>query len=274
MGFFSYMYTREGSGVPENAPRKKGIARFWEILTQDYSKLWKASMLLMVCCIPLMLTVVCTVIILQTPPYPLLLLLLMAVVYVLAALPVGPALAAMHVIVVKAVLDIPGFFWHSYKKAWKENWRQSMPLGIVGCALCALEVMSVFLYLSTKQASPVLLGLGMLGILVVLTCWLFATLQLLFLNLTVGVALKNSLLLTFGYVKRSLPAGLSILLLGGGIILWVPIPFWILPVLLGVPALIAVVADMWVWPVMEQVFHVSELQAEKCARKEQDNVAI
>ena len=53
MGFFSNRYTREGPGVPKDAPPKKGLARFWEVLARDWGDLWKAGTLLVVCCIPL-----------------------------------------------------------------------------------------------------------------------------------------------------------------------------------------------------------------------------
>ena len=37
---------------------------------------------------------------------------------------------------------------------------------------------------------------------------------------------------------------------------------------LGMPALVAVIGDMWAWPVMEQAFHISEQQAARRAEQE------
>ena len=34
------------------------------------------------------------------------------------------------------------------------------------------------------------------------------------------------------------------------------------------PALVAVIGDMWAWPVMEQAFHISEQQAARRAEQE------
>ena len=42
----------------------------------------------------------------------------------------------------------------------------------------------------------------------------------------------------------------------------------ILLLFLGMPALVAVIGDMWAWPVMEQAFHISEQQAARRAEQE------
>ena len=52
------------------------------------------------------------------------------------------------------------------------------------------------------------------------------------------------------------------------LLLFVPIPLLPLLLLLGLPALLAVVCDMWAWPVMEQAFHISEQQAARRAERE------
>ena len=40
-------------------------------------------------------------------------------------------------------------------------------------------------------------------------------------------------------------------------------PLTLLLAFLGIPAFVALIVDMWAWPVMEQVFHISGLRAER-----------
>ena len=57
VGIFSQNFNRPGPGVPKNAPKKKGIARYFEMLFRDFSTLWKASMLLSICMIPMLVVI-------------------------------------------------------------------------------------------------------------------------------------------------------------------------------------------------------------------------
>ena len=85
--------------------------------------------------------------------------------------------------------------------------------------------------------------------------------------------LKNSLLLLFGRIQRSMPATLVILLCAAALVLLVPIPFWILVPLLGVPAWIMLWADMLVWPVVDEVFRIDEQQKAREERRRAEEAA-
>ena len=60
--------------------------------------------------------------------------------------------------------------------------------------------------------------------------------------------------------KKGLSLGI-VLAVGAGMILFFP-PTLLLA-FLGIPAFAALIVDMWAWPVMEQVFHISDLRAER-----------
>ena len=57
MALFHYNFDKAGPGVPENAPRKKGLARFWEMLSRDSFAFWRAGMLALLSALPFMLGV-------------------------------------------------------------------------------------------------------------------------------------------------------------------------------------------------------------------------
>lgn len=260
MGLFSRNFDRPGPGVPKNAPQKKGFARFFEILMRDFFTIWRASLLLTVCCIPLALVVSFGWVYRQY----LGMLAIAAVLYMLCALLVGPALCAGHAVIFKTVRDIPGYFWHDYKKAWKSCWKQAAPISAAFCALAAIECVSLGMYFTLEESpSPFFLGFILLGMLLVIGIWLMVLVQIVYLDMGVFPMVKNALLLFFGKAKRVLPA--TLIILAAFVVAFAvvsPLVDQVL-LLLGVPGIIMLVADMWVWPVLDEVFHITELQAQK-----------
>lgn len=258
MGLFRFNWNKEGPGVPKDAPRKKGAARFFEIVARDYSQLWLSGLILFVCAVPMIVSVVFGVL---SWPY-LGLVGIAALVFLASNVLVGPALAAMHTLIVKQLCDEPCFFWHAYKKAWKSCWKQAALISMLFSAICGMECVAAVLHLfSGGTTSPILLGMIMLGLYIASVSWLYSLLQLSQMDIKTGPLLKNSLLLTMGFLKRSLPAGLIVLAVGAVMILFFP-PTLLLA-FLGIPAFAALIVDMWAWPVMEQVFHISDLRAER-----------
>lgn len=266
MGLFSRNFDRPGPGVPKDAPQKKGFARFFEILMRDFSTIWRSSLLLTLCCIPLGLVVSFGWVYRQY----LGMLAIAAVLYMLAALLVGPALCAGHTVMFKAVRDIPGYFWHDYKKAWKSCWRQAAPISSLFCALAAMECISLGMFFTVEEKpSAFFLGFIVLGMLLVVGIWLMVLAQIVYLDMGLFPMVKNALLLFFGKAKRVLPATLIILAaLFLAAAVFSPLLDQLL-ILLGVPGMIMLIADMWVWPVMDEVFNISQLQAEKQKQEEE-----
>ena len=134
-----------------------------------------------------------------------------------------------------------------FKKCWKGNWKQSVPAGVLFCTLLAMECIAAWYYMFMQSEMNVLLVA-------------FVAFSLLLLTIC--------LLIMFGYAKRTLPAGLITLVIVIGVVLFVPVPIMLLLLFLGMPALVAVIGDMWAWPVMEQAFHISEQQAARRAEQE------
>ena len=264
MGFFSNSYTKEGPGVPKNAPQKKGVARFFEILGRDMGPLWRAGMLTTLCFLPSAAAVVFGILFHQY----LGMVRIAAAIYVLGAMLIGPALTALHAVVIKTIRNIPGYMWHDYKKAFKDNARQSVPAGMTFMVLLAIETFSTYYYLfMVEKVNFIMLALVLFCMILIITCGLFMFLQILFIDLPLFGMAKNSLMLLFGFAKRSLPAGLIVIVsfvVFGVVIVW-PITFIFL--LLGLFAWVTLIVDMWAWPVMEKAFHVTERQEEKKAEE-------
>lgn len=264
MGLFSARFDREGPGVPKNAPQKKGLARYFEILFRDFGAFWRSYLITAACFIPCIIAVLFGLLFHQY----LGMVLIAAVVYILGSFLCGPALLAQHAVIVKAVRDIPGYMWHDYKKAWKENAKQARPVGVAIMVLLALECISVYFYLAMDKINIIMVALVLFCLLILTSASLLIFLQMIFLALPVPGMVKNSLLMTFGYAKRTIPAALFVLVPTIFFAGFVPVVAWMPLLLLGFPMMLTLAADQCLWPVMEQTFHITEQQAAKKAEEE------
>ncbi len=269
MGLFSFNYNKPGPGVAKDAPKKKGVLRYFEMFARDFGTLWKTGMMLFVCAIP---TVAAAVFTALSAQYLLLVFAGVAAI-ALSGLLLGPALCACHAVIIKIVRDEPGFFWHDFKKAWRSCWRQSMGPSALFSALLALDVYTLYLSFQMGKPNAIVLGCIFLSLLIIVGAWLFFCFQIVFMTIPFAGMLKNSLLLLFGRIQRSMPATLVILLCAAALVLLVPIPFWILVPLLGVPAWIMLWADMLVWPVVDEVFRIDEQQKAREERRRAEEAA-
>lgn len=271
MGFFSNMYSKEGPGVPKDAPKKKGIARYFEMVGRDAFMLWRTGLLTTVCFVPAAVFAMFTVLFRQY----LGMVAIGVVGYILSSLLVGPALCAMHAIVVKCVRDEPCYMMHTYKKAWKDNAKQARPIGVLMMVLLATEGYMAMYYVGAPGGTNyVMTALVFFCLLVVFTCSLTVFLQMLFLDMPVRMMLKNSLLMMFGFALRVVPAGMILMFAYSGMLLFVPIPFWLPLFALGLPVWFCLWADMLVWPVMEKAFQITERQTEKKLAEENGVVTV
>ncbi|MDD7517427.1 MAG: hypothetical protein SPK89_08245, partial [Ruminococcus flavefaciens] len=55
MGLFSNNYENAGTGISKNAPKKKGMALFWDIFGRKFWKLMEINLLYMIFYIPLVM---------------------------------------------------------------------------------------------------------------------------------------------------------------------------------------------------------------------------
>ncbi len=206
MGLFNMHYDRPGPGVSKDAPRKTGIARWFEIVARDIGSFTKANLITSLCFLPVLIIAFLAVIWLAADPN-LLILLLGVVLGSLLGTISGPALCAMEAIFLKALRDEPCFFWHTYKKAFRENFRRGCAVGAVFWFAILIQLFALVLYLQSS-ASIVLLGLLFLDVLLITMAMIFLVPQMVLLDLDMSHIFTNSLRLMLGYLPRSLPAAL------------------------------------------------------------------
>lgn len=270
MAFFKNNYNKPGPGVPKNAPKKKGLGRFIEILGRDTGNLFK-------------LNVIYQLYILASQALFLVAVNLFFGGYILwagiagilalaASIVTGPATTALFYCLTKMLRDDPGFVWHDFKENFRKNFRSSLVPGLVFSFLIGMQYLAYLLYSSmAAQTNIVVLALFFLSILLLSLIFPYYFAQAPYLDLPPSAILKNSLLLALGVLPRSF---------GAFILGIVPlVAQWVLfPVLLPVTILIGyslpmLVALMWVWPTVDKTFKINETLVKRATESEEETEA-
>ena len=138
MALFNFHFDRPGPGVSPDAPRKKGPARFFEMLGRDFVSFYLAGMLALASAMPFVLGVWFAVATHSLVP------LLLA--GVLGGMIAAPQLCGLLDTILRSLRDEPGFWWTTYRRAWKRNAKASLLPGAIGGLLLAMQIFTVFHY--------------------------------------------------------------------------------------------------------------------------------
>lgn len=254
MGLFSRNFDRPGPGVPKDAPRKKGPARFFEILGRDMGSLFKANLLCALAFAPGVFFAGFGIVSRS--------LIVTVLSGVLGGMLAGPFYAGLHDTALRALRDEPGFWWHTYKRAFKNNWKGSLAPGALLGLLVTSQVFTISFVL-TADTKINAISAGLLGLNVLLTgmCMPFLFGQLVLMDMRFPLLLKNSLLIALANAPKSLLIALVQAVYWGLIILLLPVSsLW--AVLFGF-ALMVLITQMVAYGVMDKTFELEKRFMEK-----------
>ena len=144
-------FTRPGSGVVIDDNRYHPFVRFWKRYGRHFTRLicvnalyalitmpvfvWLMSLInaaamdMGIGAISVMGTVMLSIVI-EWPGV------ILAALMILSILMMGPATAALSYATLNCAWDRPGMFWAGFWGAWKENWKQALPVGLVDILVC------------------------------------------------------------------------------------------------------------------------------------------
>ena len=245
MGLFNMHYDRPGPGVNPDTPRKKGAARFAEVLGRDMLSFWCAGMLALLSALPFALGLILSLLTHAVLP--------MLLAGALGGMIAAPQLAGLQDTILRSLRDEPGYWWATYRQVWKRNLKGSLLPGAVCGLILAMQIFAAW-HLGAGQGSllaVLVIGLVLLG---GLAQYLFA--QVALLDLPFASLLKNAVLLFFGYLPRTLLGVLWQGVYWGLVVAFFPFSA---PVLLvtgfWLPALLSLMA---IYPPLEKSFHIEE----------------
>lgn len=261
MGLFHPNYNTPGPGVRKDEPRKKGPARFFEILGRDMGDLFRANLLCTLGFLPALILIFLGILGRTV--------LLAAAGGILGGILLGPCYAGLHDTILRALRDEPGYWWHIYKKSFRRNWRQSLIPGAILGFLLASQLFVAYFLIAGGQ--PDVISAALICMNVLLTAMIFPYLfsQLVLIDLPLGTLVKNSLLLALSFAPRSIAAALI------QIIYWIVIisflPYTALWVVLFGFALVELIVLMIIYPALDKCFGLEERFRQQQAQRDAEN---
>jgi len=246
-----------GTNAKKEQPRKSGASRFIEVLFGNFRDLIKLNLLF--CCSAL----------LSAAAFLLgffgVLTAYMYLLSILAAFPIGGALAAYVFCVTKMLRDEPGYIGHDFRRKFMENFKQAAAPGM----LCAAFVYAqVFLWgplvFSDDGIDLVWLILGIVILLIFCMVVPYLFLQIAYIDLKTSQILKNSMLISFINAPRSLMGAVTAGVIWVVYFFFLPDSLFVAPliILIGIPISL-LINMMWVWPPVDKQFKIDETLREK-----------
>jgi len=252
MGFFTPNFNKAGPGVSKDEPRKKGIRRFFEIITREFRDLIKVNLLFFLCALPSMalftwglLGNLEIVLFLSVP----------------AAFPVGGAITASFFCITKMLRDDPGFLWDDFKRKFFENLRQAYLPGILTVAFLYIQIFFFWLPIiadwEVAETSWIITALVLFLFVLMIAPYVF--LQFAYIRLRTFTIVKNSIFLALSNLGRSLMGLIFGLLPWAAMFMFFPITLVFSPIIPFFFFILSwLLALMWIWPVFDKHFSVEE----------------
>ena len=106
---------KSGPGVEKDAPRKTGVGRFFELVGRDMSGMFLANLLTCLGFLPVICLVYIGFLMNSLP--------VMVLSAAVGGILAGPVLAGMYDTVLRALRDEAGYWWTTYRKAFKQNFK-------------------------------------------------------------------------------------------------------------------------------------------------------
>jgi len=172
----------------------------------------------------------------------------------------GPVLAGMYDTVLRALRDEAGYWWTTYRKAFKQNFKASILPGMLYCIVVTVQIFLVYfcfnlLYHGTN------VGVGM-WVATVLNLVIFHMLfsymwpQVVLLDQPFGQTLKNSVNCMIAFLPHALAASLVTVLFWGLVILCMPLGL-LLMLVFGFWFQVEITSQI-VYGDLDRVFHIEE----------------
>ena len=207
----------QGKGVEKDAPRKTGVGRVFELVGRDMNSMFLANLLTCLGFAPVICLVYIGFLANSLP--------VMLISAVAGGILAGPALAGMYDTVLRALRDEAGYWWVTYRKAFKRNFKASIAPGIFYCVVVTLQIFLVYFCFNM-------------------------------LSQALGLTLKNSINCMIAFLPHALAAAIVQVLFWGVVILCMPLGL-LLMLVFGF-WFVTEVSCQIVYGDIDRVFHIEE----------------
>ena len=238
---------KAGKGVEKDAPRKTGVRRFFELVGRDMNSMFLANLLTCLGFVPVICLVYIGFLMNNLP-----------VMLISAA--VGGILAGMYDTVLRALRDEAGYWWVTYRKAFKRNFKASILPGVLYCVVVTLQIFLVYfcfnmLYHGTNVGVPLWVA-TVLNLLIFQMLFAYMWPQIALLDQPLSLTLKNSINCMIAFLPHALAASIVQILFWGVVILCMPLGL-LLMLVFGF-WFVTEVSCQIVYGDLDRVFHIEE----------------
>ena len=246
-----------------DAPRKKGIRRFWELLWSDGKKYLICNLICVLFFVPCALTVSYGVYAGRMP------------VTLLAGLLSGiPFLAARYGLfdtILRSLRDEPSDWWPSFRRAIGSAWKLYLPGGMLfGASFAAASFLLYWKFRAQETDGVSQWVMPMLYLLLLFMVFVSVMPQMAVLDESFPRILFNGLLFVFGALPRVLAAALLQLVYWGLVIALFPYTLFLLP-LTGF-WLADLTGCMLLYPQLDRIYRIEETL--RARREEEDRAHL
>ena len=243
---------KAGKGVEKDTPRKTGIGRFFELVGRDMNGMFLANLLTCIGFLPVICLVYIGFLANSLP--------VMIVSAVCGGILAGPALAGMYDTVLRALRDEAGYWWVTYRKTFKRNFRASIAPGIFYCVVVTMQIFLVYfcfnmLYQGTNVGVPLWVA-TVLNLLIFQMLFAYMWPQIVLLDQPLGQTVKNSINCMIAFLPHALAAAIVQILFWGVVILCMPLGLLLL-IVFGF-WFVTEVSCQIIYGDIEKVFHIEE----------------
>ncbi len=205
MGIFGPDYESAGVGIPKNAPKKKGIVRFFEIFTRKFWKLIQVNILYFIFCTPLFLAAYAFFKVSNKTVAGM----VIALCLVAFTAVIGPATAGIMKILRNYTLEKHSFILKDFKEAFTKNYKKAFAFGLIDIIITLSIGAAFYVYpqLSKSYDSqfimiPFIISIS-IGLMLVMMNF-YAFLMIVATDISFKNILKNSFALACVALKKNL----------------------------------------------------------------------
>lgn len=243
---------KAGPGVEKDSPRKTGVGRFFELVGRDMSSMFLANLLTCLGFLPVICLVYIGFLMNSLP--------VMLVSAAAGGILAGPALAGMYDTVLRALRDEAGYWWTTYRKAFKRNFKASILPGVLYCVVVTVQIFFVYfcfnmLYHGTNVGVPMWVA-TVLNLLLLHMLFSYLWPQVVLLDQPLFQTLKNSVNCMIAFLPHALAAAIVQILFWGVVILCMPLGL-LLMLIFGF-WFVTEVSCQIIYGDIEKVFHIEE----------------
>ncbi len=172
----------------------------------------------------------------------------------------GPALAGMYDTVLRALRDEAGYWWTTYRRAFKRNFKSAILPGIVYCTVVTIQIFLVYfcfnmLYHGTNVGLPMWVA-TVLNLVLLHMLFSYMWPQVVLLDQPFTLTLKNSLNCMIAFLPHALASSIVAILFWGVVILCMPLGIFLM-LIFGFWFQTEVCCQI-VYGDIDRVFHIEE----------------